>query len=202
VVVRQKVPNGLSKKQRIVEYCQAQGLERVGLREIRAIEAELRRSLGPHDRTPRSYIANVAREAGARVDYNDRYVDPWMDEAYAKRLKGLLHFRDLESAELSLHHLDAVYREYRGISDRVGTSLVRSLVLKGKERAASLATNPRVRPEKRREKQEIAHWFRVWLEISDLFFDWLELRKNSEEFQRLFAIPDGQSRSNTAPRLE
>jgi hypothetical protein len=121
------------------------------------------------------------------VDYDDRYVDPLMEEPYASRLEGALQFCDLESAEGSLQKLDAIYCEYRNAADRVGTTLVRSLVLKGKQRAESLAANSRVSPEKRREKQEIANWFRVWLETSDLFFDWLELRKESEEFQRLFS---------------
>lgn len=155
----------------------------------------MRRHFGPNGKISRSYIANVAREAGARIEYNNPYVDPWMDLAYADRLKDLLQFRDLESAEASLRKLDAVYREYREIADRVGTTLVRSLVLKGKQRAESLAANPRVHAEKRREKREIAHWFRVWLEISDLFFDWLELRKKTEEFQRLFGARDGQGES-------
>jgi len=191
------VPNTQSKKQIIVEYCKAQGLERVGAREIRAIEAELGRRLGSTDRTSCSYIANILRLAGARVEYEDRYVDPWMDETYERRLKGLLQFRDIETAEVSLRQLDEAYREYRENSDRLGTTLVRSLVLKGKQRAESLAANPRVSPEKRREKQEIAHWFRVWLEISDLFFDWLELRKKSEEFKHLFASPDGRPGTNS-----
>jgi len=66
--------------------------------------------------------------------------------------------------------------------------------LKVIKRAASLGASPRVSPEKRREKQEIAAWFRVWLETPDLFFDWLELRKHSEEFQRMFA-EGGRSRA-------
>ena len=131
------------------------------------------------------------------MDYEDRYVDPLMEEPYASRLQGALRFHDRESAEASLQKLDAIYREYRDASDRVGTTLVRSLVLKGRQRAGSLAANSRVRPEKRREKQEIANWFRVWLETSDLFFDWLELRKQSEEFQRLFS--DHRGRPETPP---
>jgi hypothetical protein len=63
--------------------------------------------------------------------------------------------------------------------------LVRSLLQKGKLRAGSLAANPRVSPAKRAEKREIATWFRIWLETPDLFFDWLELRKASEEFRRM-----------------
>jgi hypothetical protein len=180
-----------SKKQLILDLCPEQDRCHVGEREIRAIQAEVHRRLGPDDKTSLSYIANVLREAGARVDYSNRFVDPQMDEPYASRLAGALQFRDLASAESSLQKLDALYREYRETSDRVGTSLVRSLVLKGKQRAESLAGDTRVSPDKRREKQEIAHWFRIWLETSDLFFDWLELRKQSEEFQRLFSNHHG-----------
>jgi len=181
-----------SKKQLILELGQTPGREPLGGREIRALQAELRRRLGPEDATSLSYIANILRGAGARVDYQDRFVDPLMEEPYASRLAGALHFRDFASAEASLQKLDALYREYREAADRVGTSLVRSLVLKGKQRAESLGASARVNPEKRREKQEIANWFRVWLEASDLFFDWLELRKRSEEFQRLFSNHHGQ----------
>ncbi len=191
--IQHKVPNTKSKKQLILDYSQERGLECVGTREIRAIEAELRRHLGPDHRTAPSYIANVLRQAGARVQYNDPYVDPAMEEPYASRLKGLLQFNDFENAEASLLRLDAVYREYRAVSDRFGTSLVRALALKGKQRAESLASNSRVSPEKRREKHEIGRWFRVWLEVSDLFFDWLELRKRSEDFQKMFGR-DGQGK--------
>ncbi len=116
-----------------------------------------------------------------------------MEEPYASRLNGVLGFSDLEHAEASLSKLDAIYREYRAVSDRVGTGLVRSLALRGKQRAESLAANPRISPEKRREKQEISRWFKVWLEVSDLFFDWLELRKRSEDFQKIF-VRDGHTR--------
>jgi hypothetical protein len=184
-----------SKKRLILELCEARGLECLGEEEIRALQAELRRRLGPDHKTSPSYIANVLRQAGRRVEYEDRYVDPLMEEPYASRLRGALQFHDLESAESSLQKLDAIYREYRDASDRVGTTLVRSLVLKGKQRAESLAASSRVRPEKRREKQELANWFRVWLETSDLFFDWLELRKQSEQFRRLFS--DDRSRLDT-----
>ena len=175
-----------TKKQLILDCFRTHRWERVGREEISALEAELRRALGPGARTSLSYIANVLREAGARVDYEDRYVDPWMEEPYARRLKGVLQFGNLAAAEASLRQLDAIYCEYLQAADRTGTRLVRSLAVKGKQRAASLAASPRVSPTRRQEKQEIAAWFRVWLETPDLCFAWLELRKQSEEFQRLF----------------
>jgi hypothetical protein len=176
-----------SKTQLILEQKHARGFERVGAPEIRVIQADLCRTLGPDHKTSCSYIANVLREAGVRVDYDDRYVDALIPEPYAHRLKGLLQFHDFDDAESTLRKLDEIYREYLSASDRVGTSLVRSMVIKGRQRAESIAGNSRVRPEKRREKEEIARWFKVWLDISDLFFDWLEMRKKSEEFQRMFS---------------
>ncbi len=124
------------------------------------------------------------------MEVDDKYVDPWMDEPYAGRLKGLLEFGDFAKAEASIRKLDAAYREYRELGDRAGAGLVRTLMLKGKQRAASIASNPRLSQEKREEKREIASWFRVWLEAPDLFADWLSLRKQSSEFRRQFGAND------------
>ncbi len=185
------VPGSKNLKQLILEYSQEHGLERIGAREIREIQAALRREMGNGHRVSSSYIANVLRQAGLRVEVNDPYVDPWMEEPYASRLAGLLQFHDLNEAESSLRLLDCAFKEYRSAGDRQGTSLVRTLIVKGKQRAESLAANLRVNPEKRREKEEISRWFKVWLEVPDLCFDWIELRKQSEEFQTLFGDHNG-----------
>jgi hypothetical protein len=63
-----------------------------------------------------------------------------------------------------------------------------------------LAANVRLGPEKRLEKQEIAQWFKVWLEVPDLFFDWLEMRQASREFQRRFPHFTGRSWHHTGKR--
>lgn len=181
------VPKNLSKKQIILDLCRDLGLDRARERDMRRIQAGVRMRLNHNGGASLSYIASVLRESGFPVDYQDRFSDPAMEEPYASRLKGVLKFEDLASAEISLRKLFEIFCEFREVSDREGTSLVRSMVLKGKERAASLARNPRVSPAKRWEKQEIAQWFHVWLETTDLFFDWLELRKNSEEFRTRFA---------------
>ena len=188
------VPKNLSKKQIILDLCRDLGLERASERDLRRIQAGVRQRLADKGGTSLSYIASVLREAGVAVDYQDRFADPAMEEPYASRLKGALQFRDLPSAENSLRNLDQIYREYREAADHEGTSLIRSIVLKGKERASSLARNPRISPEKRWEKQEVAQWFRVWLESPNLFFDWLELRKHSEEFRiRTASLPPAEN---------
>jgi hypothetical protein len=179
-----------NKKQILLDFFQAGGRRRVEVADLRAAHDELRRQIGPEYRTSLGYIASILREAGYDVRYEDRYSDPVMPEPYATRLKGALEFHDLASAELSLLRLDAIHREYSSAADRVGASMVHALVKKGKLRAQSIATNPRVQARKRQEKQEIANWFRVWLETPDLFVEWLELRKSSQEFHRLFGVAD------------
>ena len=174
------------KKQILLDFFQAGGKRSLEARDLQAARNELRRHLGPRDRTSLGYIASILQDAGYKVRYEDRYSDPLMPEPYARRLKGTLEFHDLASAEASLLRLDAMCREYSGAGDALGVKLVRALVTKGKLRARSLAANPRVQAPKRLEKKEIAGWFQVWLETPDLFRDWLVLRKSSDEFSSLF----------------
>jgi len=182
-----------SKKQAILECRQKYCPERAGIRELRLIQRELGERLGGSSPPALSYIANVLRQAGTAVEYEDRYVDPALPEPYASRLEGALRFNDLAAAEASLRALDSAYRNYESAADHAGSRLVRKLLLRGKQRAESLAANPRVRQEKRQEKREIATWFRVWLESPALFFDWLAVRKRTQEFRQLFADHEAAS---------
>lgn len=191
----------ISKKRIILDFCAAQNLQTVEASDLRAIRDELRRRLGPDNRTSLAYIAAVLRDAEYKVQYEDRYSDPMMPEPYASRLKGVLEFHDLASAERSLRKLDTMHREYQGAGDDDGARWVLALVKKGKLRAQSLSRNPRVKAEKRREKLEIARWFQVWLETPDLIEDWLALRKSSDEFRELFGAEGDTARRGHDQRI-
>src|SRR6516165_5074264 len=88
-----------SKKQAILECRQKYCPERAGIRELRLIQRELGERLGGSSPPALSYIANVLRQAGTAVEYEDRYVDPALPEPYASRLEGALRFNDLAAAE-------------------------------------------------------------------------------------------------------
>ena len=49
-----------------------------------------------------------------------------------------------------------------------------------------IARNPKVEAHKRAEKEEIANWFRVWLQTPGAFFAWLDVRKQSPDYLRRF----------------
>jgi hypothetical protein len=178
-------------------------LKRAGTRELHAIEAELRRRSNNHHKSCLSYIADVLRSAGTRVEYPDHEepaVEASTQDHHELREKGLLQLRDLGCALTSLQKIDVLYRQYREVSDRVGTSLARELVARSEQRAKNMAANARLGPEKRSEKREIARWFKVWLEVPDLFFDWLDMRQESREFQRKFPHFNGGSRHRAGKR--
>jgi hypothetical protein len=176
----------LSRKRLILESGKQQGLESAGPRELLRIRNELRQRLAPAAPPSLSYIAAVLRGSGVQVDYEDRYADPVIPERCRDRLEGVLHFHDLAAAERALRALDAAWRAYRAEADREGARLAHRLALRGRQRAESLAANPRVDAQKRLEKREIASWFGVWLENPDLFFDWLDLRKRAGDFRATF----------------
>ena len=175
-----------SKKESILEFAAAQEGKPFGRGEIRKIQAHLRKRLGAGGQTSESYVTQVLVDAGGVINYPNPFVSPPLEEPYGSKLEGALRFDNLRATEKSIGRLQNLYMEYLEAQDRRGTVLVRRLMTRGRDRARSLAASPRVTPQKRQEKKEIAGWFGVWLDTPDLFFDWLEIRKSSKEFKRRF----------------
>ena len=82
--------------------------------------------------------------------------------------------------------MDELMRKFRAEGVNRMEEYLREVALLGRRRAEMIARNRAVDPEKRAQKEEIAHWFGIWLETPDAFFDWLEMRKQSPEFQAQF----------------
>ncbi len=97
-----------------------------------------------------------------------------------------LRFATLEEAEETIRRLDGLWRSYRELDDQPGLKRILETARLGRSRAQMIAGNKRVSAAARAEKEEIRQWFRIWLETPDAFFDWLELRKRSPEFQQKF----------------
>ena len=83
--------------------------------------------------------------------------------------------------------LDELLRKFKQEEEPTAVERVLEVARLGRRRAEMIARNHKVEPEKRAEKEEIMQWFKVWLETPDAFFDWLEVRKSSPDFQRRFA---------------
>jgi hypothetical protein len=172
-----------TKKALILEAARALGKPRFTAAEIEQIRRQLIAQLGAHGKTSPDYIVSVLEEAGLRVVWSTE-----SDTAgrYEEEFTDLLHFSTLADAEMCLVRLDELLRKFTAQRERAAAERVREVARLGRRRAEMIARNHKVDERKRVEKEEIAHWFGIWLETPDAFFDWLEVRKQSPEFQKQF----------------
>ena len=143
--------------------------------------------LGAGGKTSADYILSVLKEAGLRVVWSTR-LDT--EGRYEEEFSDLLHFSNLEEAEMCLVRLDELLRKFVTEGEHAEAERVREVARLGRRRAEMISHNRKVDEAKRAEKAEIAQWFAIWLETPDAFFDWLEVRKTSPEFQQKFATAE------------
>jgi hypothetical protein len=108
-----------------------------------------------------------------------------MESPYREEMAGILAFSTFEETERTLQTLENFRQKYLASGDKKGIEYCRKLALLGRRRAELIGRNKRVSQMKRLQKQEMADWFRIWLETPSLFDDWLSIRKNTDEFQLL-----------------
>lgn len=172
-----------TKKAVILEAAGQLGVQKFTPAEIEQIKRRLISQLGVDGKTSTDYVMSVLEEAGMRVVWSTQSDT---EGKYEEEFADLLHFSTLEEAEMCLIRLDELLRKFTVEGERTAVERVREIGRLGRRRAEMIAHNHKVDALKRSEKLEIAQWFAVWLETPDAFFDWLELRKRSPEFQRSF----------------
>ena len=170
-----------TKKSVIRQYLQQARPARIGTEEALAIRRELAWVLGPQARISQEYLLDLLAEMGAGADAELGGI--------SREVLGLLHFETLEAAETTLRTLDERYRTCRSRNERALAEEYRRGAIRVRRLAALIARNRKVAADKRAEKEEIAQWFTIWLQTPELFFDWLALRKQSEDFSNRFGPP-------------
>jgi len=175
-----------SKKALILEAAEELGKPRFTPAEIEQIRRKLIAQLGAQGKTSADYIVSVLEEAGMKVIWSTKSDT---EGRYEEEFSDLLHFSTLEEAEMCIVRLDELFRKFQHEHERAGTERVREVARLGRRRAEMISRNHKVDATKRAEKVEIAHWFGIWLETPDAFFDWLEVRKQSPDFVKRFPDP-------------
>lgn len=173
-----------TKKETILEIARELSVPRFTPAEVEQIRRQLVARLGPGGKTSPDYIAGVLETAGMRIVWSTK-ADT--EGKYEEEFQDLLHFATLEDAEVCIMRLDELYRKFKEEEERAAVERVFEVARMGRRRAEMIARNHKVEPEKRAEKEEIMQWFKVWLDTPDAFFDWLEVRKASPDFQKRFA---------------
>lgn len=172
-----------TKKALILKLARELGKPKVTAAEVEQIRRQLIARLGPQGNTASDYILSVLKDAGMRVAFSTRSDT---EDLYEEEFEDLLHFSTLEEAEMCLIRLDELLRKFLTEGEKLPAERVREVARLGRRRAEMIARNRKVDARKRESKQEVARWFTVWLETPDVFFDWLEVRKQSPEFREHF----------------
>jgi hypothetical protein len=175
-----------TKKELILEIFSEEGFEELGDEEIRRINERLVAVYGRGGAASAAFMANTLIAAGKTIRYKDSFETTSSPDGYAEDFAGLLNFDTLAAAERSILTIDRFFRRFRAEGDDDGAARCRQIADRGRLRARLIASNDRVAPEKRAEKEEMAFWFDLWLRTPDLFEDWIELRKNSPDYRRRF----------------
>src|SRR5262245_52966215 len=172
-----------TKKALILETAREINAQKWTPAEIDQLRRRLLAEHGEVGKTDTEYIADVLKDAGFKVSLSQQEE---AEEQYEEEFEDLLHFKTLSDAEVSIMRLDELMRKFRAHDERAAVERVLNVARLGKRRAEMIARNQRVEKPKRDEKEEIASWFRIWLEMPDTFFDWLDVRKQSAEFRAKF----------------
>ena len=172
-----------TKKTMILETAREIGAEKWTPAEIDQLRRKLIAEHGEEGKTGADYVADVLKDAGLKVNLSQLEE---VEDQFEEEFEDLLHFKTLKDAEVSLMRLDELWRRFQAHGEKAASGRVLEIARMGKRRAEMIARNHKVEPHKRQEKEEMANWFRIWLETPDAFFDWLDVRKQSAEFREKF----------------
>jgi hypothetical protein len=172
-----------TKKLMILETAREIGAEKWTPAEIDQLRRKLIAEHGEEGKTGSDYVADVLKGAGLKVNLSQLEE---VEDQFEEEFEDLLHFKTLADAEVSLMRLDELSRRFKTHGEKAAAERVLDIARLGKRRAEMIARNHKVERHKREEKEEIANWFRIWLETPDAFFDWLDVRKKSPDFHTKF----------------
>ena len=172
-----------TKKAMILRAAAAIGAEKWTAAEIDQLRRKLLADHGAEGKTGSDYIADVLQSAGWKVVLT---AQEEAEDQFEEEFEDLLHFKTLGDAEVSLMRLDELLRRFKAHGENAAAERVMEVGRLGKRRAEMISRNHKVEAHKRAEKEEIASWFRIWLENPDAFFDWLDVRKQTPEFREKF----------------
>jgi len=178
-----------TKRDLMIEVWEHLDCESVGAEELEAVAGAVRERFGEGAVESFATMARLLADEGAELrhaevlemDARRRTADP-----YEAMFRNVLKFSSFDDAANSIKRLDNLRKQFKRKGDKEGLRLVREKALKGKQRAEMIARNRKVDERKRAEKAEMAEWFAVWLRQPEIFDDWLDLRRRSQDFRGRF----------------
>src|SRR5690348_10112738 len=138
-----------TKKELILEIARELSVPRFTPAEVEQIRRQLVARLGAGGKTSADYIAGVLETAGMRIVWSTK-ADT--EGQYEEEFQDLLHFANLEDAEMCIMRLDELFRKFKEDGEHSAAERVLEIARLGRRRSEMIAGNHKVDPEKRAEK--------------------------------------------------
>lgn len=174
----------------IIEVWEHLDCESVGAKEILAIGEAVRERFGDGAVDNPMIIARLLTDEGAELRHSE-VMDLWVkyehSDPYDAIFRGVLKTATLKQALQTIRDLENFRKKFMADEDKTALRRLREIGLRGKNEAVEAAEKNIILTEvQKKEKIEIAGWFKLWLETPDFFENWIALRKRSPEFVRDF----------------
>jgi hypothetical protein len=161
---------------------------------LREIQRALARRFGARAVPSPASIARVLADDGAElqhpqvIEFDARWRQSNLKKSAAKFIEQHpVEPRTFTTAETALRRFEKLRQELSNKNDADELRQLREEALNEKARALLLSRDDSLSESVRKVQEEIAEWFRVWLQTPDLFRDWLDLRHRSREFRETFS---------------
>lgn len=173
----------------MIEVWEFLDCESVGSKEIIAISQAVREKFGGSAVDTPMRIARILADEGAELRHAEIMeldVEQRLESPYEPMFRNIINLSDLKATHQTIRQLENLRRKFQTEDDREGLRLVRELAIRGKTRAVQNAENEMLNSRKKLESAEIAEWLTIWLQSPEIFENWIELRKKSNDFQMRF----------------
>jgi hypothetical protein len=187
----------IARRQTIVEVWTSMGRLPVGEQTLRRIRRALADKFGAGVVPSPAAIARVLADEGADLLHPEviECDARWREKNLRNASSDLMTDRDL-AEPLTLTRAAGVIRRLEQQRERFMRDNeqneargLRELAQIEKARAQLLTRDDTLDAGTRAAQREISEWFRVWLLTPDIFEDWLDLRRRSDDFRKQF--PNG-----------
>jgi len=175
-----------SKREMVLDIYDDEAMGEVTAREIAIINQALIAEYGEGGAMTPAEIARILHDEELPIRFDQIFRMMTTTEKYENAFADFLENGDLAEAENSILAIDELYRKFRKAGDKAGVRFAFEAARTAKQNADELSQLSHLSAVERREQLEIAQWFTVWLQTPDLFTEWLEIRKASADFRKLF----------------
>jgi len=195
-----KTATGISRRDVMVSEWRRLGTVSIGIDELLGIQQAISEAFGEHAvESPATIARELARE-GAELRHPEiiECDARWRETQIDNQLKTFSNVSALQTTErLRLKQAESLIKElerlrvrFEGACDDRQLAALKTLAIDARRNAISRAKDTFLPIALRHEQAEIAEWLMVWLETSNLFQPWLELRKSSPAFKEKFSTHD------------